>query len=111
MKAQYIEAISDDVIRYPSVFLGGGITNCTDWQKEVTSLLSDELITILNPRRENFPVNDPQAAKDQIEWEFNALKDATIFSMWFSGESSVQPICMNWEGILHCGKMIQLQLL
>ncbi len=94
MKAQYIEAVSKEFMHYPSVFLGGGITNCPDWQKEITALLQDEEITILNPRRENFPLDDPEAAKEQIEWEFHALGAADVFSMWFSGEDSVQPICM-----------------
>ena len=94
MKAQYIEAISNETPIYPTVFLAGGITNCPDWQKETISLLADELITILNPRRKNFPIHDPNAAKEQIEWEFHALNNANIFSMWFCNANSDQPICM-----------------
>jgi len=94
MRAQYIEAISNETPTYPIVFLAGGITNCPDWQQEVVGLLSDELITLLNPRRKNFPIEYPNAAQEQIEWEFHRLNNADIFSMWFSGSDSDQPICM-----------------
>ena len=84
-----------------SVFLAGGITNCEDWQTEVIKLLQKnnyptdiENLVIFNPRRENFPINDPNAAQEQIEWEFNALEKCDIFSMYFSGGDSDQPICM-----------------
>lgn len=94
MKAQYIEAVSQEKAVYPSVFLAGGITACPEWQTELINLLSDELITIFNPRRKNFPIHDPNAAKEQITWEFYALDKADIFSIWFSNASSDQPICM-----------------
>lgn len=95
------------------VFLAGGITNCPDWQKDVIEYLesltseseylenltfaeSDNLdnLVVLNPRRENFPINDPSAANKQIEWEFDALEKADIFSMYFCSGKSDQPICM-----------------
>lgn len=94
MKAQYIEAISNETPMYPTVFLAGGIVNCPEWQTELVELLSDELITILNPRRKNFPIHDPNAAQEQITWEFHRLNNADIFSMWFSDSNSDQPICM-----------------
>ena len=81
-----------------SVFLAGGITDCPDWQKTVIDALRStpdlEWLVIYNPRRENFPINDPNAAREQIEWEFNALEKADIFSIFFSGGESLQPICM-----------------
>ena len=79
------------------VFLAGGITNCPNWQKDVIEYLgplrSDDLV-ILNPRRENFPIHDPSAAYKQIEWEFDALEKADIFSIYFCSGKSDQPICM-----------------
>jgi hypothetical protein len=79
------------------VFLAGGITKCPDWQKDVIEYLehlrSDDMV-VLNPRRENFPINDPSAAYKQIEWEFDALEKADIFSMYFCSGKSDQPICM-----------------
>ena len=78
-------------------FLAGGITNCPDWQHDVVEVLRgfeakhlgelDDLV-LFNPRRENFPINDPNAALEQITWEFKWLQQMDIFSMWFSGGSS-----------------------
>jgi len=80
---------------YPTVFLAGGITNCPEWQDEIIARLSQyDNAILLNPRRKNFPIDDPNAAREQITWEFHALNNATIFSIWFSGGESDQPICM-----------------
>ena len=49
---------------------------------------------VFNPRREHFPIDDPNASKEQIEWEFHWLERMHIFSMYFSAGESVQPICM-----------------
>lgn len=78
----------------PSVFLAGGITNCPNWQDEVIKGLEGTDCIILNPRRENFPIDDPNASEEQITWEFHALNQCDIFSMWFSDAPSDQPICM-----------------
>jgi len=78
----------------PWVFLAGGITDCPDWQQDLRRLLAGGPGTMLNPRRANFPIHDPNAAKEQITWEFLALNQADVFSMWFSDGPSVQPICM-----------------
>lgn len=80
---------------FPTVFLGGGITNCRQWQDDVISLLKNTDATILNPRRKNFPINDPNAAQEQIEWEFKYLNECDIFTMYFCGDTdSTQPICL-----------------
>ena len=57
-----------------SVFLAGGITGCPDWQSDIVKMLSDTDLTLLNPRRADFPIGDPDAAFDQIQWEHNALR-------------------------------------
>lgn len=86
------------------VFLAGGITNCPEWQDEVIEGLKnidpnkyrisfDDLV-IFNPRRKNFPIHDPNASEEQIKWEFRMLEQCDIFSMYFSGGESDQPICM-----------------
>lgn len=79
----------------PTVFLAGGITNCPEWQNELIELLQyrDDFV-LLNPRRENFPMDDPNAAEEQIRWEFEALNNCDIFSMWYTAGISDQPICM-----------------
>ena len=88
-----VEAI--DVLGKPTAFLAGGITNCPWWQDEVIKILEPhDNGVLLNPRRRNFPIDDPNASREQITWEFNALDRANVFSMWFSDADSDQPICM-----------------
>jgi len=78
------EADEDD---YVKLFLAGGITNCPNWQKEMAEKLRDTELVILNPRREDFPIHDPNAAQAQIEWEFNALRAAEAIQFWFPKET------------------------
>lgn len=71
------------------LFLGGGITDCPDWQHELVehySKFMDDL-TILNPRRINFPMGDPDAGRRQIEWEHRALRLAHVVCFWFPKET------------------------
>jgi len=83
----------DDII----CFLAGGITGCKDWQKEVINELKEyecPNLVIMNPRRDNFPIGDKNASREQIEWEYNWLERCNIFSMYFDGGESIQPICL-----------------
>lgn len=69
----------------PFIFLAGGITNCPLWRIELIELLENEKGTLINPRRKNFPIHDPNASKEQITWEYNMLnKVADAISFWFS---------------------------
>lgn len=47
----------------------------------------------MNPRRANFPIDDPKAAFEQIQWEFNHLRQADLISFWFSS-GAIQPIAL-----------------
>ena len=80
------------------VFLAGGITNCKEWQDEVIKKLKTSSNTgnlvIFNPRRENFPIGNPNETNRQIAWEFEMIEKADIFSMYFCNDNSDQPICM-----------------
>lgn len=84
-----------------SVFLAGGITNCPNWQDQLikaakeryTDSFTDKLV-LFNPRRKEFPTEDPTAGYKQIEWEFEQIEKADIFSMYFTASESDQPICM-----------------
>lgn len=95
-----VTAIEKDFGRDGEVFcfLAGGITNCPDWQKDVIEELNKifglEDLVIFNPRRENFPIGDPNASFEQITWEFDRLQIMNIFSMFFCAGDSDQPICM-----------------
>ena len=84
-------------------FLAGGITNCPNWQNEVIKNIQEyssrtnidlRYLDIYNPRRENFPIDNPNAAQKQIEWEFKYPEECDIFSMYFCNAPSDQPICM-----------------
>lgn len=95
---EYIEAPSKpDQWTDPSVFLAGGITDCPPWQWDVADQLQSRLDIgglIINPRRDDFPIGDPGAARQQIGWEFQMLWEVDIISMWFCDAPSDQPICM-----------------
>lgn len=71
----------------PSVFLAGGISNTHDWQADLVALLTDTPVTLLNPRRKNYPWHDPAAAEEQIRWEFRHLRRATGVAFWFPPET------------------------
>lgn len=79
-------------------FLAGGITNCYNWQAELLSRLDvgedDRDLVVFNPRRADFPIDDPNAAQEQISWEFEHLEKADLFSIYFCSGKSDQPICM-----------------
>ena len=85
---KYTEAISkiqdDD---YTKLFLAGGITNCPDWQQEMRRLLEATDLELLNPRRADFPIGDPNAAMQQITWEHDALRAADEIQFWFPKET------------------------
>lgn len=81
------------------VFLAGGITNCDNWQNSVIDRIKQEEfghnVVIANPRRESFPdTNNEKSFYKQVEWEFNMLEQANIFSVFFANSESVQPITM-----------------
>ena len=48
---------------------------------------------VLNPRREKFPIDDLNAAPEQIKWEFEHLRKADLISFWFCKET-IQPIAL-----------------
>lgn len=78
---------------FPTLFLAGGITGCPDWQAEVCHRLVDTGLILLNPRRPDFPVDDPSAAAAQIRWEFEHLGRATARLFWFPAQT-VCPIAL-----------------
>ena len=84
------------------VFLAGGIQKCIEWQKMVIDFFTkDEVelnftynhLYILNPRRADW-LNKPGEDVKQIEWEFDMIERCDLFTMYFAGGESDQPICM-----------------
>lgn len=66
-----------------SFFLAGGITGCDDWQSRMAAMLTDLDVVVFNPRRRQFPADDPSAAEAQIRWEFRHLRRAAARVFWF----------------------------
>jgi hypothetical protein len=67
-----------------NIFLAGGIVGCPDWQSIVVDKFKDyNNIALLNPRRKHFPIDDPNAAHGQIEWEYDYLEIADAILFWF----------------------------
>lgn len=96
----------DTLSKNKKVFIAGGITNCPDWQSELIQKIQDyfvveeynysepiDNITLYNPRRENFPIDDPNASEVQISWEYKHLKESDIIIFWFS-KGSLNPIVL-----------------
>ncbi|MBE9215348.1 nucleoside 2-deoxyribosyltransferase domain-containing protein [Plectonema cf. radiosum LEGE 06105] len=70
-----------------AIFLGGGISNCPDWQSQMVEFLKPSPWIILNPRRANFPIDNPDASKQQIAWEHRHLRLASSILFWFPQET------------------------
>src|SRR5262245_29154008 len=83
----YVEAPAEFTGRGPSLFLAGGITGCPDWQREAMTALADLPVTLLNPRRPTFPIDDPAAGPAQVEWEHRHLRRASAILFWFTQET------------------------
>lgn len=84
----YIEAPQELYpTKEPSLFLGGGITDCPDWQALTLGMLKDHPITLINPRRAAFDLRDEDVSVNQIEWEHAALHSADAIMFWFPAET------------------------
>lgn len=71
----------------PSLFLAGGITGCPNWQAIVVEQLKETSLTLFNPRREQFPMDDSAASEIQIRWEYDHLRKANAILFWFPCET------------------------
>jgi hypothetical protein len=79
---------ADDARRMDrTLFLGGGITGCGDWQAEFAAKLAGSGVVILNPRRAGFDPSDPSMTEFQIQWEFHHLRMARARLFWFPPET------------------------
>jgi len=77
----------------PSIFIAGSISGTWDWHSKLISNLKDLDVVVYNPRRKNFPINDPTEAPKQIKWEFNHIRKADMLCFWFAPET-VAPITL-----------------
>lgn len=88
-----------------SLFMAGGITGCSDWQKEFIEMLKDEDIILFNPRRKDYLEHESNITEEQISWEYNYLLKADATSFWFTQET-VCPITL-----FELGKQLSLNKL
>ena len=76
---------------YHTVFLAGGISNCSDWQSEAIEYLNNSKYTnnviLFNPRRKSFDINNPEDSIIQIAWEHKYLQLAKHIIFWFTEET------------------------
>ncbi len=84
---KYIEVPEEFEGKGEAIFCAGGISNCPDWQLQMAELLQPSPWIILNPRRANFPIHDPDASQQQITWEYKHLRLAKAILFWFPCES------------------------
>jgi hypothetical protein len=49
--------------------------------------LKDYNVTIYNPRRNNFDINNPKVSEEQIKWEHKYLHEANILVFYFAQET------------------------
>jgi hypothetical protein len=81
-----------------NVFLAGGITGCPPWQAEAVEMFRQigYPVRLFNPARENFPIGDPSAGRQQVEWEqCHLLHPDTVTLLWFPASGPVvQPIAL-----------------
>jgi hypothetical protein len=71
------------------LFLAGGISNCPDWQKEMSDKLWKKIgeVAVFNPRRVGDLAKDTEDAKTQIEWENWHLHKSNRILFWFPEET------------------------
>lgn len=69
------------------LFLAGGISGASNWQSEMVALLESTDLLIMNPRREDYPHDDPDAERLQVRWEHHHLQNAHAVSFWFVAET------------------------
>ena len=92
---KYIEAPNTYKIKHDerAVYLAGGITGTPNWQQEIVKLLEHTDFVLFNPRRKHFPIDDPEASKLQIKWEYDHLRLVNKILFWFPSES-ICPIAL-----------------
>lgn len=83
-----------------SIFLAGSIEMdvATRWQDRVIQALSDEAVTLLNPRRVSWDASwkqeiDNPIFKAQVVWELEAQEQADVIVMYFD-KNTQSPITL-----------------
>jgi hypothetical protein len=83
------EFIGDDSV----IFLAGAVSDAENWQRQFMLLLAPLELVVLNPRRDNFPRGNSNAAASQIGWEHRHLSRADLVVFWFSSHHFAHLLC------------------
>lgn len=82
------------------VFLAGTIDNgnSVDWQTAASTLIQNEDVTFLNPRRDGWDSSWEQVPentqfREQVTWELDSLSKADVIFIYFA-EGSASPISL-----------------
>lgn len=86
-----------------SVFLAGSITGAVDWQAEVAPKLLPYW-HVFNPRHANYDGLIPDAEREQITWEFDALAFCNTILFYFSNETLAPITLLEYGKMLKSGK-------
>jgi len=94
-KTNYVECPNRYDGNCISLFLGGGINQCPDWQSDIRTFLNKKCpnLVLFNPRRNSYDIKDATQTPIQIKWEFDCLRQATGIMFWFCAET-VCPITL-----------------
>lgn len=89
MKSQVYHAPEEVPYDRQRLFLAGGITDCYDWQSDIIEklLANGTRYNLIDPRRPDFDVTDPNMAEDQIRWEHKQLMASAAILFWFPHET------------------------
>jgi hypothetical protein len=96
-----------------SVFLAGSIEmgQAESWQTAIEQALTNEDVTILNPRRDEWDASWEQSIHDaqfrgQVEWELAGQEAATVIAMYFAPDTKA-PITLLELGLFaRTGKVV-----
>jgi len=80
------------------------------WQEEMTKMLSDLPVTILNPRREDWnkewkQETDFKPFKEQVDWEMDHLEAADVIALYFQ-PGTMSPISLLELGLHAASKKV-----
>jgi hypothetical protein len=94
MNKYYYEAPDRYPINLPpnSIFLAGSITGAWNWQEKAAEKLIEKY-WIFNPRRSDYGICDETKLREQIAWEYHALRAVNRILFYFSHET-VAPITL-----------------
>lgn len=103
---QLLKATNNDEWKYPSIFLAGSIEMgiAENWQDKFIQSFSNEEVTLLSPRRDDWDSTWEQNInflpfKEQVEWELNCIEKANCVVVYFD-KNTKSPITLLELGLV-----------